>query len=111
MRPLTEEQQANLPRTIAEDYRGAALEERDVEMLADILHTEPMLKALGRIRGAADQAAFNLVNANLGDEKERHAASRLQGVVHGSIGVIDTIIGLASLPEDMDDDSPASTDS
>ena len=60
MRPLTVEQQQNLHRKIAEDYRGVELEEKDVEMLADILHTQPMLKALGRLRASADIAAFSL---------------------------------------------------
>jgi len=112
LRPLTEDQAKNLQQKIVEVFHGASMEDKDVEMLADILHTEPMLKALGRIRAGADMAAFSLVNTDLGKEPERHAASRLQGIVHGSIGVIDTLIGLASepLPEDIDDGSPATAD-
>lgn len=112
MKPLTQEQGENLHRKIAEVYRGAALEDKDVEVLADILHTEPMLKALGRIRASLDDAAFALVNADLGDERQRAAASRLQGNVHGGLGFIDTLIALASetLPEDEDNDSPATAD-
>jgi len=112
LKPLTEDQAKNLQEKIAEVYSGSSLEDRDVEVLADILHTEPMLKALGRLRAGAQMAAFNLVNANLGDERERAAASRLQGTVHGTLGVIDTLISLASepLPEDIDDGSSATAD-
>jgi hypothetical protein len=107
MKPLTVEQQENLHRKIADEFRGAPLEEKDIEMLADTLHTAPMLKALGRIRASADAAAFGLINCDFGKEEERHAASRLQGVVHGSIDVIDTIIGFAAEKEVEDHEQPA----
>ena len=107
MRPLDTEQAESLQRKIAETYKGAPMEDKDVEVLADILHTEPMLKALGRLRADAEEAAFGLITVDLGNEVGRHTASRLQGAVRGRLGTIEALIGLATLPEENEDGSTA----
>jgi hypothetical protein len=104
---ITSKQKDGLLQKIGAEYFGAPISDKDQGVLADLLHTEPLLKALGRIKADTEQMAMNLVNANLGDEQERHQASVVQGIVRGRINTIEALLDLATLPEEEEDDEPA----
>lgn len=110
MNGITQKQKENLLQKIQVDYFGAPITDKDQGILADILHTEPMLKALGRIKADTENMALSLMNADLGDEKERHQASIVQGMVRGRIQTIEALMDLAALPEEQEDGSPATPD-
>ena len=101
---LTEEQKQRLLDKISGEFFGSAISDQDQGILADILHTEPLLRALGRIKADTDIMAMNLVNADLGDESQRHGASVVQGIVRGRINTIEALLDLASLPEEENDE-------
>jgi len=105
MMGLSLKQKDNLLEKISGEYFGMALTDKEQGILAEILYTEPVLKALGRIKADTDNMAMNLVNADLGDEIQRHQASVIQGIVRGRINTIEALLDLASLPEEEDDDA------
>lgn len=105
---ITERQKENLLAKIQGEYYGSVITDKDQGVLADILHTEPMLRALGRIKADVENLALSLVNVDLGDESQRHQASAIQGIVRGTIATIEALLGLASLPEEKEDDTASS---
>ncbi len=90
---------------------AAPLTEKDIEVITGILHSESMLKALGRVYGMAHELPTTLLKANLEDPTERGQAIRVQGMVQGYLNAIELLLDLVVLPEGDDDVSPASTDS
>lgn len=107
---ITEAQKERLLGKLVGEFYGAPISDKDQGALADMLHTEPLLKVLGRIRADTDQLAAGIINMDLGDEKERHRASVLQGVVRGRLNTIEVIMDLATLPEEQSDGTDTTAD-
>jgi hypothetical protein len=85
-------------------YGSVEFEDKDRDALTQILHTEPMLKALGRIYSYANSLPTELVTADLTNDVERNKAIRLQGQIQGYVNCIANLLQLATLPEEIEYD-------
>ena len=97
---LNKAQKESLLDKIGGEFFGSAISDQDTKILADLIRTETVLKVFGRIKADADNMAMALINADLGDESQRHGASVVQGIVRGRISTIEAILDLATEPEE-----------
>jgi hypothetical protein len=106
---IDQKQRENLTQKVAA-FSQDVLTDKDKDVLARIITTEPMLKALGQIYGFATNSYLQFGGVDLSNESERHKASALQGHIQGYFGAIDLLFQLITLPEEIEDDEPESVD-
>lgn len=82
------------------------LTDKDQEILAKILTTEPMLKALGQVYAYAMNSHYEFRAVDFSVPEEQHKASAMQGHIQGCLRAIDILFQLITLPEETQDDSP-----
>ena len=100
---LNEEQKAGLWIKIHQ-AQFAQMSEKDLEVLAGILRTEPMVKALGQIYAGCNSLPAQFVGLDLMDDEDRGKGIKLQGLIQGGVDFIDGLLSLVTLPEERSDD-------
>ena len=106
---LNEEQKARIWRMIQLDTMDS-MSQKDVEVLCNIIHSEPMLKALALLYKNAQEVPMQFLQLNLGDDSQRAVASELQGRAKGIISTIDSLLDIITLPEEEDNGSTDTDD-
>jgi hypothetical protein len=109
MQGIREEQVGKLWQRIAA-YQMDALTEKDQEVLCGLIHTEPMLKALGQLLAFANGLPHSMIQLRLTDPEQLEQAIRTQGLAQGYIQSIESLLALITLPEETDDDDSTTSD-
>ena len=96
---ISAEQRSNLFAKIR-SLMVAEITDQDKDLLFDLLHTEPLLKALGQVLALANELPMQILGVDLTDPETRNAAIQCQGQFQGYINSLEVLFDLIALPEE-----------
>ena len=92
------------------DRQSEPLNAEDRKWLLDILASRPFQKMAKKVLYETDQLKNRFLAVNLGDEKERAAASKLQGEIAAYPRLFGLMVDIALEKEELEDENSSRDD-